>query len=214
MVRDEPYFKANGVEIYHGDSRLLLPRLMTSGFDVLLTDPPYGISFAAQPTKWQRKDGKQAEEWDNSKVDSWLLEMARAAADVQIVWGGNYYSLPPSRGWLCWTKPDSPPSMGDAEFAWTNQDSNARHLDHSISATNQERCGHPTQKPLKVMKWCLEPFDDAETLVDPFAGSGTSLLAAKEIGMQAVGIEKEEEHCEMAAERLRQAELFTGARTP
>lgn len=201
----KPYFDDGQCVIYHGDCREILPLL--GAFDLLLTDPPYGIGFAAQPTKWQRLDGKQSEAWDDAPVDSALLDAARAKAAAQIVWGGNHYALPPSRCWLAWIKPDAPPSMGSAEFAWTNMDRCSRHIFHSISATNGERVGHPTQKPLAVISWCLTLLPEAITVLDPFMGSGTTLRAAKDLGRKAIGIEIEERYCAIAAKRLEQQVL-------
>lgn len=199
----KPYYQHAGVTIYHGDCREIAPLLPSA--DMILTDPPYGIGFAAQPTKWQRRAGKASESWDDSPVSDLAGLISRA--QIQVVWGGNYYVLPPSRGWLCWLKPDAPPSMGSFELAWTNQDRVARQITWSISATNAERCGHPTQKPLAVMRWSLLQFPACRTVVDPFCGSGTTLLAAKEIGCEAIGIEIEERYCEMAARRLSQEVL-------
>ena len=83
-----------------------------------------------------------------------------------------------------------------------NLDINARQISQSISKTNAERVGHPTQKPLAVMKWCISQVKrDVKTLVDPFMGSGTSLVAAKASGITAVGIDLDEEYCEKAASR-------------
>jgi DNA modification methylase len=196
-----PYFSSGGVTIYHGDSRDILPGL-EPGFDALVTDPPYGIGFAAEPTKWQRLAGAQGETWDDARPD--FIVWALRFAPVQIVWGGNFFELPVSRGWLVWVKPDAPPSMSTVELAWTNLDRCAQHVTHSISATNPERVGHPTQKPLAVMKWTLAQLPGARRLVDPFMGSGTTLVAARDMGLEAVGIELEERYCELAAKRLLQ----------
>lgn len=202
----KPYYEHNGIVIFHGDCREILPNL--GRFDLALTDPPYGIGFAAQPTKWQRKAGQKPENWDNLTVDE--VPYIIGSARIQIVWGGNYYPLPTSRGWLAWCKPDAPPSMGTIEFAWTNQNRNSKHLIHSISATNPERLGHPTQKPLAVMRWCIGQFPDVGSVVDPFAGSGTTLEAAKAFGLSAVGIEINERYCEIAAKRLQQEVMDFG----
>lgn len=197
-----PYYDHGGITIYHGDARELLPNL---GADLLVTDPPYGINFAAQPTKWQRRAGKAPEHWDSAAAN-WLVEyVGRFAA--ACIWGGNYLPLPPSRGWLIWLKPDAPPSMAGAELAWTTNDANVRVLSQSISATNHERVGHPTQKPLRVMAWTLESMP-AGSVVDPFMGSGTTLRAAKNAGRRAIGIELEERYCEIAAKRLAQEVLL------
>lgn len=197
-----PYYDHGGITIYHGDCREVLPHVTA---DVLVTDPPYGIDFAGQPTKWQRRAGRQAESWDEEPFGE--IDVVLAAAPTQCVWGGNYYDLSPSRGWLAWIKPDAPPSMGSVEFAWTNLDKNAAHIIHSISATNAERCGHPNQKPLKVMLWTLGRMPPG-TILDPFMGSGTTLRAAKDLGRRAIGIDREEKYCEMAANRLRQEVLL------
>lgn len=204
-----PYYERSGVTIYHGDCREVLP--VIAPVDLLLTDPPYGIGFAAEPTKWRRRAGALAEAWDDQPVAQDLLALAIGLARQAIVWGGNHYSLPPSRCWLAWVKPDAPPSMGNAEFAWTNLDRCPRHIIHSISATNAERLGHPTQKPLAVIAWCMAMASDARTLLDPFAGTGTTLRAAKDQGRRAIGIEICEAYCEIAAKRMEQEVLPLGA---
>lgn len=198
----KPYFDDGQVAIYHGDCRDVLPLL---SWDSTVTDPPYGIGFAAQPTKWQRRAGQQAEAWDDKTVDEVVIRLASDTRPT-IIWGGNYYALPPVRGWLCWTKPDAPPSMGGFELAWTNLDRVTRFISCSISQTNAERLGHPTQKPERVMSWCLGMVYGV--VCDPFMGSGTTLRAAKNLGLRAIGIELEERYCEMAARRMSQQTLF------
>lgn len=191
-----------------GDCRLLLGDcleiLPTLGkVDAIVTDPPYGIGFAAQPTKWQRRAGKEARDWDDTVVER--LPELLALGSIQAVWGGNYYSLPPSRGWMSWFKPDAPPSMASVELCWTNLDRNARQISYSIGATNPERVGHPTQKPLAVMRWQLEQLPDASTILDPFMGSGTTGVACVKLGRRFIGIEIDEGYFEIACERIRKA---------
>lgn len=218
----KPYFDDGQVAIYHGDSREILPEL---AYDCVLTDPPYGIGFADQPTKWARRTALQGgrvartrvqdgqvqnvdrKNWDNETVDT-LVERLCADTRPTIIWGGNYYALPPVRGWLCWTKPDAPPSMGGFELAWTNLPTVTRFISCSISQTNPERLGHPTQKPEKVFSWCLGFLQGKGVVCDPFMGSGTTLRCAKNLGVRAIGIEKEESYCEMAARRMSQQTLF------
>lgn len=190
-------------ELWHGDCREVLPLLPP--VDLVLTDPPYGIGFAAQPTMYQRKAGKEAEDWDNATPPAWLFGLLLEKAPALIVWGGNYYQLPSSRGWLSWFKPDSPPSMAKFELAWTSLDMNAQQLSHSISATNAERVGHPTQKPLRVMEWSLSFAPDARTVCDPFMGSGTTGVACARMGLQFVGIERERKYFDIACRRIEQA---------
>jgi site-specific DNA-methyltransferase (adenine-specific) len=223
MSLPSPYFDDGTVTIYHGDCREILPLLE---YDCIVTDPPYGIGYAAQPTKWQRRTKMQSgggrssgkgwrgdatkvidtsETWDDSAVND-VVDRIVSDPRPAIIWGGNYYALPPRRGWLCWFKPDAPPSMGSFELAWTNLDRNTRLISCSISQTNGERLGHPNQKPQRVMAWCLAFVDGA--ICDPFLGSGTTLRVAKDAGRRAIGIEREERYCEMAARRMSQQTLF------
>lgn len=197
----KPYYDdGKGIVIYHGDCREILP--MLPKVDLVLTDPPYGIGFASQPTTGQRAAGMKPEKWDDEKIT-----LPEFNADKIVIWGGNYFALPISRGWLSWYKPDAPPSMGNVELAWTNQDRNSRQISHSIAATNPERVGHPTQKPLAVILWTLSQFPDCQTILDPYMGSGTTLRAAKDLGRQCIGIEISEKYCEIAANRLAQEVL-------
>ncbi len=195
--------------LYNADCRDVLPTL--GKVDAIVTDPPYGIGFAAQPTKWQRLAGQQPEAWDDSPVS-----IVTSLPDIApcIIWGGNYYALPISRGWLSWFKPDAPPSMGNFELAWTSFDQNARQLMVSIGETNPERIGHPTQKPLRLMKWCLGFLPDAETILDPFMGSGTTGVASVLAGQGFIGIEREPRYFDIACKRIedaqRQSDLFIG----
>jgi hypothetical protein len=118
--------------LYLGDCRDILPTL--GKVDAVVTDPPYGIGFAAQQTKWQRRAGKTPESWDDHTVDA-VLSLPELAPC--IIWGGNYYALPPTRGWLSWHKPDAPPSMASFELAWTSFDQNARQYSVTIGETSR-----------------------------------------------------------------------------
>lgn len=205
----KPYYEEDSIVIWHGDCREVLPQLASA--DLLLTDPPYGHGFAADPTESRERRGFAPEDWDDETFDD-LSSILKYGA-IQVIWGGNHYALPLSRGWLTWCKPDAPPSMGGVELAWTNQNRNTRYMVQRIASTNPERLGHPTQKPLALMKWCIGQFPGVRSVLDPFMGSGTTLVAAREFGCSAVGIETSERYCEMAAERLRQ-QVFAFAPAP
>ena len=188
--------------LYKGDCRLVLPTLPK--VDAVITDPPYGIGFAAQPTKWQRRAGKEPEGWDDA-----ISEAVLGLPDVApacIIWGGNYYDLPASRGWLSWFKPDAPPSMGHFELACTSIDRTARQLSDSIGETNPERVGHPTQKPLRLMEWCLSFVPEAALILDPFMGSGTTGVACMNLGRSFIGIEREPKYFDIACRRIEDAQ--------
>lgn len=197
--------------LYCGDCREILPAL--GKVDAVVTDPPYGIGYAAQPIvgKGKTRSNHEKRDWDNEIPD---LEPVLAASTVHIIWGGNYYPLPPTRGWLSWFKPDAPPSMSHFELAWTSIDRTSRQISQSIAATNEERIGHPTQKPLRVMKWCLGFVPAAESILDPFMGSGTTGVAAVQMGRKFIGIEREPKYFTIACKRIedaqRQGDFFVG----
>ena len=191
------------MRIDRGTCRDVLPALSA---DAVVTDPPYGINFAGDPTKWRERAGHAPEEWDLERFSD--IELIVRAAPKVCVWGGNYYELPPSRGWLVWVKPDAPPTMSSVEMCWTSLDMNSAHIIHSIAATNKERLGHPTQKPLPVIKWSIGRMGiSGGVVLDPFCGSGTTLRAALDLGLGGSGIEIEERYCEMAAKRMSQRVL-------
>ena len=187
--------------LYLGDCFEILPTLPK--VDAVITDPPYGGGYAANPIvgKGKKASNHEGKAWDDRPV-SGLVERVLAAGDVSVIWGGNYYALPPSRGWLTWFKPDAPPSMAQFEMAWTSLDKNARQISHSIAATNAERCGHPTQKPVAVMARSIEYAGMPRVVLDPFMGSGSTGVAAVQMGLRFIGIELDEKYFGLACERL------------
>jgi DNA modification methylase len=201
-----------GCVLYRADCREVMGDVKA---DAIITDPPYGISFAAQPTTGGRRRGQKRETWDDETPTDVVLALREMAA-LCVIWGGNYYALPPTRGWLIWDKVNNPPSMGDAELAWTNQDQNVRKIVWSISQTNAERVGHPTQKPVRVMSWSMEQVGVPEgaTVFDPFMGSGTTAIACLRTGRPFIGVERDPDHFNTAVERIRQelaqGDLFLG----
>jgi len=210
----KPYYDdGKGIKIFHGDCREILPSL--SHVDLILTDPPYGLG-----DKWQggggggksswRFDPAEAQKWDGKTVDC-VLSLPAMAHEC-IIWGGNYYNLPPSRCWFVWDKkqPDTW-TTAQAELAWSSLDRPTRVYRMAQCEAHGEmgHKAHPTQKPLTLMTWCLK-FTSTPVgglILDPFMGSGTTLRAAKDLGMNAFGIELEEKYCEIAARRLEQ-EVF------
>lgn len=216
----KPYYEHAGITIYHGDCREVVPSLAIRGLDLLLTDPPYGIGEAAGKNKSRgnlaaaRDYG--ASSWDDATADE-AVEIARVNTRWQIIFGGNYYRLPPSSCWLVWDKDNGGNDFADCELAWTNFRKAVRKLTYRWNGMLQqpgrpkEQRFHPTQKPEPVMLWALtQAPQDVRTVLDPFMGSGTTLVAAKRLGKLAVGVEQEERYCEIAAKRLEQEVLPFG----
>jgi site-specific DNA-methyltransferase (adenine-specific) len=212
----DPYYQDESVTIYHGDCREIVPGL--GRFDLLLTDPPYGIGVDRTMAKQSgtqygkaasAKRHYEASGWDDATPPRWLLDMLCDHAEKSIVWGGNYFEFPPSRGWLVWDK-EINGAFADAELAWTNLESPVRlkrHMWNGMIRKGGEDREHPTQKPIELISWCIGLAGNVQTILDPFAGSGTTGRAAKDLGRKAVLIEREERYCEIAAKRMGQ-EVF------
>lgn len=210
----KPYYQDSAVTIYHGDCREIVPTL--GSFDLLLTDPPYGIGADNRGRALSRSVLANAKDygvtdWDSQRPETWIIECAISKCENWIIWGGNYFDLPPCVGPLVWDKENSG-DFADGEMAWNNLGSALRikrHLWNGMIRKGREHRDHPTQKPLEIMTWCISlAGDSAQTILDPFAGSGTTGRAAKDLGRKAVLIEREEKYCEIAARRMAQEVLI------
>jgi len=188
--------------LYLGDCLEILPSLPK--VDAVITDPPYGIAVQEK-----RRDG-EAESWD-TEINQPAIDMALLNAEQAIVFGGNYYALPPSRCWLIWDKQISPGlNLAHAELAWTNLEKCGvrikRHLwSGPFREGSEHRWGHPTQKPIDVMRWCIL-FTDGDVVLDPFMGSGTTGVACVELGRSFIGIEREPRYFDIACRRIEEAQ--------
>jgi DNA modification methylase len=187
-----------------GDMNDVLPKL--GRFDLCLTDPPYGIGedggrFRARKGQNIRVLPKGG--WDAETPAAASFQRLLTCSDHQCIWGGNYFAdkLPPSKGWLYWQK-----LMGgdfaDGELAWTSRNKALREYTRCPKGQNAE---HPTQKPIDVMEWCLSFFQDAKTVVDPFAGSGSTGVACVKRGLSFTGIERHEPYFDIMCRRIAEA---------
>ena len=201
----EPYYDRDGITIYNADCKKVLPFL--GSFDLLLTDPPYGIDAGNMNLGGYASSQIECGDWDKKAPTTATIQNSIEKAKDSIVWGGNYFDLPKSRNFLVWDKTTEMQgrSFAECEMAWCSWDAVARVF--RFSPTQMKKV-HKTQKPLDLMRWCLSLVPDAQTILDPFMGSGTTLVAAKLEGRQAVGIEINEKYCESAAKRLEQGVLF------
>lgn len=194
------YYRDDHITIYHGDCREIAPTL--GRFDLLLTDPPYGIGIANNPVR----QAHAKMDWDASVPEPGLLKAMIAKAGKAIIWGGNYFELPANQCFLAWDKMQPEDfSLAMLEQAWTNLKGPAKMFRKSVTSYSKE---HPTQKPLELMAWCIGKAGEVKSILDPFAGSGTTGRAAKDLGLQCTMIEREERYCEIAAKRMAQEVLF------
>ena len=211
----KPYYEHGGVTLYHGDCGAVMDALAPSWgdrpFDLLLTDPPYGIGT------WSASGGNSLTASECAEINKWdtrdvvpLVNAAVRMCRYAVVWGGNYFDLGRTRHPLVWDKGIRGMHFADGEMAWTNFNfGTLRILQFPIASgdTKGKRL-HPTQKPEAVIAWCLAIAGArVSSVFDPFAGSGTTLVEAKRMGKTCVGIEREERYCEIAAKRLAQEAL-------
>lgn len=198
--------------LYLGDCMEVLP--LIGKVDAVITDPPYGIGEAAKSHKSRNRAGISSpdygrSDWDDSVPSADLLAAVIAAAPHAILWGGNYFDVPPSSKWLVWDKLNSG-DFADCELAWTNLPGAVRTIRHMWNGMmrDSERGSprvHPTQKPVAVMAWCIEQAGAAESILDPFMGSGTTGVAAIQLGRKFIGIERDERYFDIACRRIEQA---------
>ncbi len=194
--------------------------------DLVVTDPPYGIRSnvnnkrftGGSKTKRMRHYvlPREPVTGDRGEFDPrHLLRFKRL-----ILFGAQNFAkyLPPSNGWIIWDKRVGIEDMtdwpyGEGEMAWTNVTGAVRFFRNTwmglVRSEERKEFYHPTQKPLKLMAWCIENWSkEGQNVLDPYMGSGTTLRAAKDLGRDAIGIEIEERYCEVAVKRLAQGVLF------
>lgn len=197
--------------LYLGDCTEVLHSL--DKVDAVITDPPYGIN---ENSKKVASRGKLAApkdygefDWDKAPPPDELIELIRTKGQFQAFFGGNYFTLPPTSCWLVWDKLNGTNDFADCELAWTNWPKAVRRFqwrwNGMIRQGNEERY-HPTQKPIEVMKWVIELCPKSETILDPFMGSGTTGVAAVQMGRKFIGIEREPKYFAIACKRIEDAQ--------
>lgn len=193
---------ADGVTLYLGDCIEILPTLPRH--DALVTDPPYGLADKWSGGTWGSAPMyADAKKWDIAIKQS-TIDAIISDAKIAIIWGGNYYKMPPSRCWLAWEKTSRMQTMADFEMAWTNLDKPSKSILEDRNPDGARE--HPTQKPIGVMKWCIGHLPaGCMTILDPFAGSGTTGVAAVKMGRKFTGIEISEKYFDIACRRIQDA---------
>lgn len=195
--------------LYLGDCLDILPTL--GKVDAVVTDPPYGINIST------RVNYSEKQVWDAARPDliPWL-----SVGRYHLFWGGQYFAptLPMSEGWLTWVKRpvdgnfnDDERSYATTEIAWRDWGKAqffAQVWDGGMragAAENRTFC-HPSQKPIELLEWCIRKVpNDADTILDPFMGSGTTGVACAKLGRKFIGIELEPSYFDIACERIQKA---------
>ena len=202
--------------LYLGDCAEILPTL--NKVDAVVTDPPYGLGIDKSMAKASgiqsggmkaKKGVYEALGWDNKPIDKKHIDLLFKAGTYQIIFGGNYFELPPTKCWLLWDK-EINGNFADAEMAWTNLNKPVKLKRYMwngmLRANNELRGDHPTQKPIGIMQWVISHLPvEANTIIDPFMGSGTTGVACAKMGKTFIGIEQEQKYFDIACKRIEQA---------
>lgn len=207
IIREE---RIGGQRLILGNNRAIIPALVR--FDAVVTDPPYGIGAERGIGSTDRvKFAHKVKGWDREAPD---VASLLGISEHQIIWGGNYFDLPPTRCVLVWDKNNAGRHFADFELAWTNLDMVARRI-VQVPWNMDGGKQHPTQKPIRIMQWCMRYLPNSQTVLDPFMGSGTTLVVCQQQGRAGTGIEIDPEYFDIACRRVdeavRQPDLFAAA---
>ena len=181
-------------------------------FDLAIVDPPYGLGKRTTDGGGTNSQIKfmcdiRRTNWDDCKPDKAYFDQVFRISKNQIIWGGNYFDLPPTRTIICWEKMVAIPTMSQIEIAWTSFDSPARIV--KINNTDKNRF-HPTQKPVPLYIWLLNNYaKEGYLILDTHVGSASSLIACEKMGFDYVGYEIDVDYYNDAQQRLREFRMQT-----
>jgi len=205
-------------EILQADSLSYMRSLPDNFVDLTLTDPPYGVGMAGHGKIGGGGKAFTKCTWDDHRLDKAYMDEILRVSKNAIIFGGNYYAdmLPPSRCWVVWFKKEGLPSnsFADAELAWTSFDQNTRVCSVRWNgwvkdlSEHEEMTAHPTQKPLELMRWILDKYSNrGDLILDPFCGSGTTCVAAKQLGRNYIGVEINPLYVGISRDRCKDAQV-------
>jgi site-specific DNA-methyltransferase (adenine-specific) len=192
--------------LYLGDCLDILPTL--DKVDAVVTDPPYGIERFKKGGLRFDKSGeyKNGIEWDSKPT---CFRHIFEVGKHHIIWGANNFTLPQSEYFFVWDKMQTVDNFASAELAYSDIKQPAKVFRYSIHQHNadEKSKGHPTQKPVRLMEWCITFLPpEAVVVADPYMGSGTTGVACMNLGRRFIGIEKEPKYFEIACERIKMAQ--------
>ena len=187
----------------NGDCMEYMKTMPDKYVDLCICDPPYGIGAENGTGGYSKAIVKKGKKWDISPPTEYFEELIRVSK-TQIVWGGNYFTLPISRGWICWYKTDEVKGRDFSEFelAWHSENVPARHISLKPFIRGGIRI-HPTQKPVALYKWLLSNYaKPGDKILDTHVGSASSLIACYDMGFDYIGFEIDEEYYNAAQKRI------------
>lgn len=179
----------------------LMARYPDNYFDLAIVDPPYGIGISSN--SFRQKQKKKG--WDNETPNEKYFQELMRVSKEQIIWGGNYFDLPPSQGFLIWDKVQ-PQDFSSAmcEYAWSSIQSPAKIFKLHVVTAEPNKI-HPTQKPAKLYKWILERYAKPDfRILDTHLGSGSIAIACHDYGFELTACELDPDYYESAIKRIKQ----------
>jgi site-specific DNA-methyltransferase (adenine-specific) len=207
-MKNKPYYDKNGITIYNGDCIEIMKQFNDKSFDIVLTDPPYGINFQSNYRKIKH-DKIVNDDVFNIEAVNEFFRLAINAVYVFCRWD-NLITLPKPKSFIVWVKNNW--SMGDLKhehgrqwegIAFYPQEKHKfiKRIPDVINAKRTKNNLHPTEKPVELIEELIKN-NEGDLIIDPFMGSGTTLVAARNLGRKAIGIELSEKYCEIAVKRL------------
>lgn len=188
------------MNITNEDNMELMARYEDNYFDLAIVDPPYGIGISKNPIRQQH----QKKQWDNATPNKdYFKELFRVSKN-QIIWGGNYFDLPPSQGFFIWDKKQPHDfSLAMCELAWSSIQKPAKMW--SLSVLKERGKIHPTQKPIELYEWLLiNNAKEGDKILDTHLGSGSIAIACHDLGYDLTACELDKEYYEAAIKRIEQ----------
>jgi site-specific DNA-methyltransferase (adenine-specific) len=181
---------------YNQDCLSAMRQMKDKAFDLAIVDPPYGLNIAKENPRVSGRWTYIPKRWDAvPPTTEYFKELFRVSID-QIIWGGNYFPLPTCRGYVIWDKSQPVENFADSEFAWTSFDRVAKTFRYPIIRQNfGERKIHPTQKPIDLYAWLLTNYaEPGQSILDTHLGSGSSRIAAYDLGFDFTGYELDKDY--------------------
>jgi site-specific DNA-methyltransferase (adenine-specific) len=199
------------INITNEDNMLLMSRYPDNYFDLAIVDPPYGIHDKLFNGAGFMKNSPQKERYRNKQWDKetpseqYFNELFRVSKE-QIIWGGNYFPLPTTRGIIAWVKPQmkNHPAFSQWEMGWTSFDKSAKVVNYNTAALEDGNTTHPTQKPVALYKWLLEKYaKEGDKILDTHLGSGSIAIACHDYDFELTACELDKEYFDKAIQRIK-----------
>jgi DNA modification methylase len=196
----KPDYQIKNISLYNCDCMEFMKDIPDNFYDLAIVDPPYGIGISSNP--FRQKHEKC--DWDNAIPNKQYFDELMRVSKNQIIWGGNYFDLPPSQGFVIWDK-KQPQDFSSAmcEMAWMSFQKPAKIFRKHVVTAEPNKI-HPTQKPKELYKWCLSKYaKSGDKIFDSHGGSFSSACACLDMGFEFDGCEIDQEYFQNAVERLK-----------